>query len=62
MADIENPDLELSKENTTNQQKNVNKHSQVEKISTIPEIGGGKGPEPTRYGQEWEVNGRVSDF
>jgi len=25
------------------------------------EIGGPKGPEPTRYG-DWEVNGRVSDF
>ena len=29
------------------------------------EIGGPKGPEPTRYGgktPEWEVKGRVSDF
>jgi hypothetical protein len=25
------------------------------------EIGGPKGPEPTRYG-DWEVNGRCSDF
>ena len=25
------------------------------------EIGGPKGPEPTRYG-DWEVGGRVSDF
>lgn len=25
------------------------------------EIGGPKGPEPTRYG-DWEVNGIVSDF
>ena len=25
------------------------------------EIGGPKGPEPTRYG-DWDVNGRVSDF
>jgi hypothetical protein len=25
------------------------------------EIGGPKGPEPTRYG-DWEKNGRVSDF
>ncbi|MBT5435316.1 MAG: DUF1674 domain-containing protein [Alphaproteobacteria bacterium] len=25
------------------------------------EVGGPKGPEPTRYG-DWEVNGRVSDF
>jgi hypothetical protein len=28
---------------------------------TIPEIGGPKGPEPTRYG-DWERNGRCSDF
>ena len=27
----------------------------------VQEIGGPKGPEPTRYG-DWEVNGRVSDF
>ena len=26
-----------------------------------PEIGGQKGPEPTRYG-DWEKNGIVSDF
>lgn len=25
------------------------------------ELGGPKGPEPTRYG-DWEKNGRVSDF
>ena len=27
----------------------------------VKEIGGPKGPEPTRYG-DWEVKGRVSDF
>jgi hypothetical protein len=27
----------------------------------VAEIGGPKGPEPTRYG-DWEVNGRCSDF
>ena len=26
-----------------------------------PEIGGAKGPEPTRYG-DWQHKGRVSDF
>lgn len=26
-----------------------------------PEIGGPKGPEPTRYG-DWEHNGRCTDF
>ncbi|MGA8755625.1 MAG: succinate dehydrogenase assembly factor 4 [Stellaceae bacterium] len=32
--------------------------------STVPaprEIGGPKGPEPTRYG-DWEVGGRCTDF
>jgi hypothetical protein len=29
--------------------------------SSEREIGGPKGPEPTRYG-DWEVNGRCSDF
>ncbi|HYD99504.1 MAG TPA: DUF1674 domain-containing protein [Alphaproteobacteria bacterium] len=27
----------------------------------VPEIGGPRGPEPTRFG-DWEVNGRCSDF
>ena len=27
----------------------------------VPEIGGPKGPEPTRYG-DWEINGRCIDF
>lgn len=27
----------------------------------VPEIGGFKGPEPTRYG-DWEHNGRCTDF
>ncbi|NKB39210.1 MAG: DUF1674 domain-containing protein [Gammaproteobacteria bacterium] len=33
---------------------------QVEPIQK-KEIGGPKGPEPTRYG-DWEKNGRCSDF
>jgi hypothetical protein len=28
---------------------------------TVKEIGGPKGPEPTRYG-DWEVGGRCTDF
>jgi len=27
----------------------------------VPEIGGRKGPDPTRYG-DWEKNGRCVDF
>ncbi len=30
-------------------------------VSRKPEIGGPKGPEPTRYG-DWEKNGRCVDF
>ena len=39
------------------------KNSKDKKISkkVTKEIGGPKGPEPTRYG-DWEVKGRVSDF
>ena len=31
------------------------------KAAKAPEIGGRKGPEPTRYG-DWEKNGLISDF
>ena len=39
------------------------KNSKDKKIAkkVIKEVGGPKGPEPTRYG-DWEVKGRVSDF
>ncbi len=30
-------------------------------VTQAPELGGPKGPEPTRYG-DWAVKGRVSDF
>jgi hypothetical protein len=33
----------------------------IPSITQQEEIGGPKGPEPTRYG-DWEKNGRVSDF
>jgi hypothetical protein len=32
-----------------------------EQPATPKEIGGPKGPEPTRYG-DWEVKGRCTDF
>ena len=36
--------------------------SQIKKKPPIPkEIGGQKGPEPTRFG-DWEKNGRCTDF
>ena len=43
------------KENKSNNKKNKHKNKKVK------EIGGPKGPEPTRYG-DWEFKGRVSDF
>ena len=33
----------------------------AEKEGRVGEIGGPKGPEPTRFG-DWEKNGRCSDF
>ena len=43
------------KENKSNNKKNKNKNKKVK------EIGGPKGPEPTRYG-DWERKGIISDF
>ena len=40
----------IKKENKSNNKKNKNKNKKVK------EIGGPKGPEPTRYG-DWEVKG-----
>lgn len=31
------------------------------KPQPVPEVGGAKGPDPTRYG-DWQHKGRVSDF
>jgi len=42
--------------------KNKNDFNNQGKAESLPkEIGGPKGPEPTRYG-DWEKNGRCSDF
>jgi hypothetical protein len=35
--------------------------AQASKTPSPKEIGGPKGPEPTRYG-DWEKNGLISDF
>jgi hypothetical protein len=37
------------------------RRSKEAKAQLPPELGGPKGPEPTRYG-DWEVKGIVSDF
>lgn len=38
-----------------------NKPISSKPVSLPPEIGGAKGPEPTRYG-DWQHKGRVTDF
>lgn len=37
------------------------RRSKEAKVQLPPELGGPKGPEPTRYG-DWEIKGIVSDF
>ncbi len=50
----------LSKSN--NKKQLVSNSGKITKLNkTIKEVGGPKGPEPTRYG-DWEQNGRCSDF
>ena len=41
--------------------KNAYNDKQQTLTRPVKEIGGPKGPEPTRYG-DWEKNGRCSDF
>lgn len=45
--------------------KTIDKPKDSTKMNKLPkkgkEIGGRKGPEPTRYG-DWENNGIISDF
>lgn len=49
--------MEKAKDTTTNAEEKP----QTQPENREEEIGGPKGPEPTRYG-DWEVNGRCSDF
>ena len=39
----------------------VESQEKTDKSDDVPEIGGVKGPEPTRYG-DWDNNGRCTDF
>ncbi len=45
----------------TEEKKNTNKTNKKNFKKKVKEVGGPKGPEPTRYG-DWEVKGKVSDF
>jgi hypothetical protein len=51
----------MSETNQSAKHKHTEKPLPVNPPAPVPEIGGQKGPEPTRYG-DWEKNGRVSDF
>ena len=42
-------------------QKDKVKSDKKNSVKKVKEIGGRKGPEPTRYG-DWEVKGITSDF
>tara|TARA_Y100001949_G_scaffold174633_1_gene182487 strand:+ start:42 stop:185 length:144 start_codon:yes stop_codon:yes gene_type:complete len=42
-------------------QKDKVKSDKKNSVKKVKEIGGRKGPEPTRYG-DWEKNGRCIDF
>ena len=42
-------------------QKDKVKSDKKNSVKKVREIGGRKGPEPTRYG-DWEKNGRCIDF
>lgn len=41
--------------------RRAQKDKEQAKVQLPPELGGPKGPEPTRYG-DWEIKGIVSDF
>jgi hypothetical protein len=51
----------MSKPSSTPEPKPETAPDPKRKPAMPKEIGGPKGPEPTRYG-DWERNGRVSDF
>ena len=53
---IKNFNVSKEKKSKSNSKKNKNIYSGQTK-----EVGGSKGPEPTRYG-DWEKNGRCTDF
>ena len=54
--------MNKNKKNKNKDTSKLNKKKiKLAKQTATKEIGGPKGPEPTRYG-DWEVKGRVSDF
>lgn len=54
-------DQRKSETNTEKPKKTPDKTQTPPQTDNVKEIGGPKGPEPTRYG-DWDINGRCSDF
>ncbi|MGH8551189.1 MAG: DUF1674 domain-containing protein [Methylococcales bacterium] len=51
----------VEKNNTADSRHNDNKTPRTAGTDRVKELGGPKGPEPTRYG-DWEKKGRCIDF
>ena len=53
----------LQKQSIRNDEDTQNRKAEpsIANVPSIKEVGGRKGPEPTRYG-DWEKNGRCIDF
>ena len=54
-------DKETQKDSNKHSDSNLSAPETVMIPQEVEEIGGRKGPEPTRYG-DWEKNGRCMDF
>ncbi|MCI0654053.1 MAG: DUF1674 domain-containing protein [Methylococcaceae bacterium] len=53
--------MSVEQNNTADSRQNDNKSRQPSDACQGKELGGPKGPEPTRYG-DWEKKGRCIDF
>jgi len=59
--DVSETGQPLDKQSDAETNDNSSRHPGEPAAERPAEIGGPKGPEPTRYG-DWEVKGRCSDF
>ena len=51
----------MPSETEISKDQSIEKNSDKDQTKPVKEIGGPKGPEPTRYG-DWERKGIISDF
>ena len=59
---MSNDQLRIPPAQANHSVKTSKRHAEVDPLSKKPvEVGGPKGPEPTRYG-DWEKAGRCTDF